>query len=177
MNLDLEKLRNGIMGLSPEICSFYMQACTVCLEWHSHKSGIVLHKENNTKAKFNLVWAKNKDKIKKGWKDMEEATEYGATAIALIMAKKYSGYESVERSAKGTGFDYWLGEDDDLVGIFQNKARLEISGILEESSNNSLKKRVKSKIKQTEKSKNLGLKAHICVTEFKNPKTEYHIIK
>lgn len=177
MTVDLERLKKGIMGLSPEICSFYMQACTICLETQNHKTGVEMLKSNDKKAKFTLNWKKNKDKTKKGWRDMQEATEYGATAIALLMAEKYSGFSSVERSAKGTGFDYWLGEDDDIVGIFQNKARLEISGILEESGNNTIENRVKSKIKQTERSNNLGLNAHICVTEFKNPKTEYHIIK
>jgi hypothetical protein len=37
-------------------------------------------------------------------------------------------YTIVERACKGTGFDYWLGDEDD--DLFQWKARLEISGIL-----------------------------------------------
>ena len=36
----------------------------------------------------------------------------------------------MERSAKGTGIDYWLGVGKDQRGVFQASARLEVSGIL-----------------------------------------------
>ncbi len=109
-------------------------------------------------------------------KDTQENTEWGATAIALMMAEQESGCTIVERSVKGTGFDWWLGEDDDDFGIFQKKARLEISGILEENRNNTIEKRVKEKIAQTKVSSHTRLVAHISVTDFKSPKTQYHIV-
>ena len=43
------------------------------------------------------------------WADLQEATEYGATAISVLLAKKELGYEVVERSVKGTGI--WLGHE------------------------------------------------------------------
>lgn len=45
------------------------------------------------------------------------------------MAKELTSLVVVERSKKGPGFDYWLGQSDD-DDLFANKARLEVSGIL-----------------------------------------------
>lgn len=174
--MDLEKLKNGVMGLSPTICTHFMHACAECLDHHGHADEISFSKTNDPETSYNLMWSKNPEEVKRGLKDMQEVTEWGATAIALLMAEQESECSIAERSAKGTGIDWWLGEDDDDYGIFQKKARLEISGILAENKNNTIEKRVKEKIAQTKVSNNTGLKAHISITDFKSPKTQYHIV-
>ncbi len=40
MVLNLETLRTGILGLTPEACAFYLQACTVCLVHSNHINGV-----------------------------------------------------------------------------------------------------------------------------------------
>jgi len=176
MNLNLEDLRKGIMGLTAEFGSFCLQACTVCLEKSNHLSGTVVPVTGSKSANVTLNWTSTiNEQIKRNWTDNEEATEYGATAIAIMLACKMSSYNCIERSSKGLGFDYWLGEEDTL-GLFQKKARLEISGILKETPTNSLENRVKGKENQTKKSAHLNMNAHICVTEFSNPKCTYNII-
>ena len=123
-----------------------------------------------------LNWTSIVDKATiKSWGDMQEATEYGATAVAILLANELTEYPCIERSCKGTGFDYWLGEEDDIE-LFQRKARLEISGILKETKKNTLKQRVNIKEKQTNITANTNMNAHICVTEFSNPKCAYKII-
>ncbi len=38
--MDLEKLKDGIMGLNPVICSHFMQASAECLDHHGHADEI-----------------------------------------------------------------------------------------------------------------------------------------
>ena len=179
MELNLEILRSGYLGLTPEVGSNLLQACTVCLDKFDHKSGVILNIKGNEKVDCILHWDSEVTvKTKRNWNDLQEATEYGATAIAILLAGKFSNCSVIERSSKGTGFDYWLGDDqNESIDIFNYKERLEISGILVENSSNSIKERVSFKKKQIEKTNNTSLNAHICVTDFSTPKTEYHIIK
>ena len=177
MNINLDTLGNGIMGLTQEFGNFLLQACTVCLDNQNHSSGVQMNLiSSNGNKVVNLTWNSIIDnQVKRNWSDLQEATEYGATAIAIKLVETESTSSCIERSSKGTGFDYWLG-DEDNIGIFQRKERLEISGILKENGTNTLMKRVKSKSKQTTTSISTGLNAHICVVEFGSPKSEYKII-
>lgn len=164
------------MGLTPEFGSFCLQACTVCLENSNHLSGVTLSVTGTRPNNILLNWISVvNDQVKRNWEDNEEATEYGATAIAILLSNKISKHNCIERSSKGLGFDYWLG-DEDSIGLFQRKARLEISGILKESPTNTLEKRLNEKETQTKKSAYLNMNAHICITEFSSPKCAYNII-
>lgn len=75
----------------------------------------------------------------------------------------------VKRSHKGTGFDYWVGDDGPRRYPFDNKARLEVSGILRETEKNSVEHRIKEKCRQTEKSDHTRFKAFVAVVEFGHP--------
>ncbi len=177
MEVNLDTLGNGIMGLTQEFGIFLLQACSVCLDNQGHSSGVSMNLTlSNGAQNLNLEWSTIVDnQVKRNWSDLQEATEYAATGIALKLAESYSESSCIERSSKGTGFDYWLGDEDD-IGLFQRKERLEISGILRENSSNSLAKRINEKTEQTKATANTGLKAHICVVEFGNPKGEYKIV-
>jgi hypothetical protein len=96
---------------------------------------------------------------------MPEATERGASAIAFLLMLQLTDYTVIERSRKGTGFDYWLGHKDDM--IFQRAARLEISGILSGTAQ-TVDTRVAQKKKQTRRSDG-ALPAYIVVVEFGAP--------
>jgi hypothetical protein len=177
MNIDLDTLGNGIMGLTQEFGNFLLQACAVCLDSQYHSTGVQMNLSTSSGNKtVNLNWSSVVDsQVKRNWSDLQEATEYGATALAIKLAEAESTSNCIERSSKGTGFDYWLGDEDD-IGLFQRKGRLEISGILKESRSNTIEKRVKGKTKQTTATSSTGLNAHICVVEFGNPKGEYKIV-
>ena len=125
-----------------------------------------------------LAWPRVTDQTLRTWADLQEATEYGATAIAALLAKQELGYAVVERSAKGTGIDYWLGDDAEGPP-FQNKARLEVSGILrvEGSARNvetAVARRVRAKQRQTQSSRG-SLPACVIVVEFGSPLAEVQI--
>jgi hypothetical protein len=100
--------------------------------------------------------------------DLHEATEYGACGIALIVATKLTGMSSVERSARGTGVDYWLGDGRTGSGVFQRAARLEVSGILNGNSA-KIAVRLSDKLSQTSLSDQVGLPAYVAVVEFGTP--------
>ncbi len=101
------------------------------------------------------------------WNDLQEATEYGATALVLLIVHKFTKYKVIKRSRKRTGIDFWLGLKEDKF-LFQNRARLEISGILK-GSKSQIKQRLKAKMEQTKQSDHLDLKAFIIVVEFSTP--------
>ena len=165
------------MGLTPEFGSFCLQACTVCLEDSNHRSGVNgILLNGNMSQTLTIDWASSvNQQVKRNWADKQEATEYGATAIAVLVSSNLSSFNCIEKSSKGTGFDYWIGDEDSL-GIFQRKARLEISGILKESSTNTIEKRVLDKEAQTSRTAHLNMKAHICVMEFSKPHCSYKIL-
>jgi hypothetical protein len=74
----------------------------------------------------------------------------------------------VQRSYKGPGFDFWLGEKNDDE-LFQGKKRLEVSGILK-GDEKTIDYRIKSKLKQTERSDGV-LPAYAIVVEFSIPRS------
>ena len=104
--------------------------------------------------------------------DLQEATEYGACGIALLVAVRLTGMSRVEQSAKGTGVDYWLGPDVSGQGIFQRAARLEVSGILDGDSS-KIAARLNVKLRQTRRSDESNLPAYIAIVEFRRPETRF----
>jgi hypothetical protein len=76
-------------------------------------------------------------------------------------------HDSDRAVQEGTGFDWWLGNDDDL---FQAKARLEVSGILK-GTTKQISSRISSKKSQTRQSDALGLAAFVVVVEFGTPRS------
>jgi hypothetical protein len=76
----------------------------------------------------------------------------------------------VERSAKGLGFDYWLGndgEDDDGDELFAKRARLEVSGILS-GPRSQAQARLRQKREQVKPSDHLA-PGYVAVVEFGTP--------
>jgi hypothetical protein len=113
------------------------------------------------------------EKAKDCW-EIEQATEKAAECIALIICSKLTQYKVIKRSRRKTGFDYWIGEKEGM--LFQNMARLEISGILK-GNTHLLERRFKEKSLQTAQSDDMGLPAYISVTEFSEPMTQFGLKK
>lgn len=167
--LNLSDLANGCPAITPGFGEYLAQAGAVCLESQGHTQGKSLDLQGDQTSHYSLKWPQVTAQIQRCLHDPEEATELGATGIAVLLAKKITGFTAVQRSRKGTGFDYWLGEDKGEP--FQNKARLEISGI-RCGGGRDIKSRVAKKLKQTNPSDNTGLPAYICIVEFSQPVAE-----
>jgi hypothetical protein len=128
--VSLATLAAGMPALTRAHGQTLAEAAAVCLDFHEHAVGVCFRKAGLMSEDFHLLWSHATEQTKLTYADMKEATEWGASAVALLFAKEQLDKVVIERAAKGTGFDYWLGDDapDDLP--FQGLARLEVSGIL-----------------------------------------------
>jgi hypothetical protein len=79
----------------------------------------------------------------RSWSDREEATQQGAYAVAILVMKRLDNLAVLERSRRGTHFDWWLGPAGS-DRLFQDKICLEVSGI-RDGSEAQLRERVTEK--------------------------------
>jgi hypothetical protein len=127
--------------------------------------------KGSCEATFTARWPTVDEQVRRCWNDTQEATEQGASAVALLLIVQLTEYTVVERSKKGTGFDYWLGlqdEEDELP--FQNQARLEVSGILS-GTRSAIMSRVRQKLNQVSVTDGTW-PAFVVVVEFSSPESQ-----
>lgn len=172
--IDLSGLAAGAYGITSASGESLAQAASVCLESQGHSSpkAMGVHTRTSTLT-ANISWSVTDNQMRRTWNDDEEATEYGAYGVAILVVRETNHLHVVERSKKGTGFDYWLGSSNNEDDLFQKKARLEVSGI-RTGSLAKIKGRLNQKMKQTKKSDG-KLPAVIVIVEFGTPQT--HIIE
>lgn len=167
IDISLDDLYHGIAGLTPSRCASYAEAASVCLENQGHSSPasmeVFVQTSQSTETKT-INWSATHGRAARSWNDLQEATEDGACGIAALIWCKPKGLK-MERSAKGTGIDYWLADDHDQ--LMQHSARLEVSGILS-GSRSSVHTRVKQKLRQSERSAGT-LPVTVVVVEFSQP--------
>lgn len=163
--INLSDLATGCPALTPAIGMVFAEAAAICLKDRGHTNSIILKISGDVSDQLSLTTIEVDDQISRSHNDLQDATEAGACGIAILLVRKLKGYTVVERSVKGTGIDYWLGDEDDL--LFQNKARLEVSGMLN-ANKNQIAARVKQKLEQTTPSDG-SMPAHIVVVEFGEP--------
>lgn len=140
------------------------EAAAVCLEDQHHQQGVGLQIRGKYKTVYSLEWPAVTDRIR-GSYDLEEATEYGACGVAILLMREQTGL-TVQRALKGGGFDYWLGTAEGELP-FQHQARLEVSGIRRGDSSR-IKARVTEKLEQTHPSDGT-MPAYVVVVEFGRP--------
>lgn len=171
-SLNLTDIKKGLPGIHVDSCAHYYTACMATLHRSGHQDGVILQLNGDRKDNIPLQWEDYFDDcIDRTWKEINYCTDHAAVCVSCMLAINETEYTIVERSCKGDGFDYWLGKKEDL--LFGRVARLEISGILKESSTNTVEKRLKLKIKQTEQSDSSCLPAYISIVEFSEPKAVF----
>ena len=90
---------------------------------------------------------------------------YQQQKISSGKVRNWTGLTVIEVSVKGTGFDFWLGTKGETGNLFQRKARLEVSGILN-GNPSQVKARVKTKLKQISPTDKLSYPGFVSVVEF-----------
>lgn len=170
-NLVLEQLRDKIPKFTNTFGNFMAESGAVCFESSEHQNGtkLAVHvsfEDENFDVEYNVYWQCVTEQMLHSHGDPEVATEYGAYGVAILLILSLTDYTVIERSRKGTGFDFWLAKKDDI--LFQKAARLEVSGILNGDSN-TIKARINAKLNQVRRSDDLGLPAYIVVVEFSSP--------
>ena len=166
--LNLSDLTAGLPGISSPYGEALAQAGGVCLQSQGHRPGVRLWIQGYRVNSYSLDWPQITDQILRSFNDPEEATEFGAVALAVLIAKTEIGYSVIERSRKGTGFDYWMGDESEFP--FDRKARLEISGIRKGGAA-KVNARVNKKLKQISRSGD-SPDGYVIVVEFGTPLAE-----
>lgn len=166
--LDLCELQQGLPAITPAFGSALAEACAICLTDQQHQPGVSLKITGDLNGTFQLFWPPVTAQMRRCWNDREYTTEQAAYGIALLLLSKLTPYTVVERSRKGTGFDYWLGlSTNSAEQPFQRSVRLEVSGI-RHGSLSQIRTRVKLKTMQVSPTDKLA-PAFILVIEFSQP--------
>ncbi|WP_343303068.1 hypothetical protein AAHN97_16055 [Chitinophaga niabensis] len=167
--LDLKTLEDGhSTGLSVRYGGFLAESASVCLNHHAHPLDVVIPVEGSISESYLLSRLMVDESSKNSLNDEQEAIEYGAMGVAVALIYHCHGFK-VSRSWKGTGFDFWCGEEKEGYP-FENKLRLEVSGKMK-GTDGELKYRLNEKLGQTTRSADMGLPACAIIVEFSTPKT------
>lgn len=169
VKLSLKQLSDGFPALTPVAGAHLAEAASVALGVHTHKNPVNVEIRGIFSAQIGLDFFPTDEQMRRTYGDSEENTEDGACGIALLLLMHLTKHTVVHRSRKGTGIDYFLGDKDDF--LFQNTARLEVSGI-GDGTEQEIKRRMTIKKKQSEQSDYLTIPAYIVIVEFSRPIAE-----
>lgn len=159
-----------IPGMTAAKAAFLSECAVSCLSRQGHSSGVQMTCEGIVNTPDSLFWiTPYTDQLARSTDDLQEATEHGAECISALFAIEHTPYTIVKRSRKKTGVDYWLGMKDDP--LFQDTARLEISGIFK--GKDEIKNRKKQKLQQTGQSDSTSLPAYVSIVEFGTPAIDF----
>jgi len=168
--LNLDDLKLGQPSISKIMATFLVEATVICLVLNGHQSGVTLTVTGDITEKFQLLWS---DKVSlqkiRTWKDKNEATEYGASAIAILLIFVLDRLVIKERLPQNDIADYSLR----TLQSEEPKGKLEVSGIWKETKTNTAKTRVRVKLNRLNKSSSAQkLPVYVIVTEFSSPKSK-----
>src|SRR3990170_1574235 len=111
--MSLEILEDGTTtGLSVRNGAFLAEAASVCLKHHNHTLVMKLKVEGYIQEEFELLRLEVNELSLSSFADLEEAVQFGAMGIAVLLVNSQTGWKA-KRSWKGTGFDYWFGENSE----------------------------------------------------------------
>lgn len=169
--LHLASLMEGIPALTPALGGTLAEAASVCFTNQGHGESCFLRVRWEAEQRaFTIHRLPVSEPMHRAYRDLQEATELGACGVAILVARDITGHTAVERSVKGTGFDYWLGAinaPDSGLEPLERKARLEVSGILQ-GAIEIVEARVREKLRQTRLSAG-DYPAYVVVVEFATP--------
>jgi hypothetical protein len=168
--MNLNDLRKGTDGITPDFGGTLCEAASVCLEHRSHQSGVSMSISGGIASDpVALTWPPTNDQMRRCYEDLQFATELGAYGVAILVVEELTEHTVIARSVKGTGFDYWLGPKGSTAPLFQDKSRLEVTGILD-GDEDYLRRRLQDKMKQLATG-GVPLPGYGVVVHFGNPET------
>lgn len=148
--MDINELsRKNFHGCNSTMANVMIESASVCFNKHFSESQVSFSVTGDFSQNFVLKYKSVDNSMIATYNDADEAAEKGAYAIAFCIIEKFTGLKPMFKSAKNNGFDYYMGYEvpDDFLN-FSPIARLEVSGILKVSKNNSMEKRFNNKVKQ-----------------------------
>ena len=170
VRLDLDRLAAGYPGLSAKYGAALGEAAAVCLVSQQHSPSTAMATRTGARSlTVTLDWAPLVPGAEAAWADETFATEQGAYGIAILLLEETQDLLPMERARKGTGFDYWLGREGGEGALFQNRTRLEVSG-LRHGSRAQTTQRLNRKLDQMQRT-HRSLPGYAVVVEFGQPFT------
>lgn len=171
--LDLSRSHPGLEAFSKYKKGILYEGCIWCMTECEHLSGVHVKVSIDTQTKILTInWKCTDDELEKirVSHHHDAAVEYGAEAVSMVAIYEFTPYRAIGRSVKTTGIDYRLSTNKNPAILFTNEdARLEISGILRETSNNGIQKRLRQKARQSMQSDDTKLPVYVVVVEFSVP--------
>lgn len=159
-----------IPGITEAKARFLSECAVSCMERLGHRSGVQMACKGLALAPETVEWTTPfADQLKRSTEDLQETTEHGAECVSVLFAIEHTPYTVVRRSRKKTGVDYWLGKKGEP--LFQDAARLEVSGIIDNPK--AIESRKKIKLKQTNQSDGTFLPAYVSIVEFGTPAIDF----
>lgn len=172
--LDLETLSDFHEVLTPDLAGAHAEACATSFIEAGHSSGVCLKVDaEEDRHVVQVVWARSVgERQKKAHRDQKRRTDDASVALALGVVHTLMGYSGVEKSETRDRVDYYLSDnssDDHL--IFNHGPRLEVSGIFKPTSQNSLVRRARAKVKRLSQTGGPGYDGNtlVFVVEFASP--------
>lgn len=131
--LDFASAADEAYGLTLEYVRMMQQAAWMCLHQGPHPQpvsfGFDCEGGELAPEVVALTWTTPNAEILRTYADLQEATEWGAAGIALLLLHHAFGFRRYQRSWKGTGFDFWASKD--MEGeLMDGCDHLEVSGLL-----------------------------------------------
>ena len=172
--LRLDSLSTGIPALTNKKAGVHMEACVWCLLKCDHSNGVILTVDSAYTCKqYKICWPEEEIDVNNLFRayNQDDGPEQGAEAIAFLLIREHTDYTAIHRSVTSTGIDYWLGyKSAAKEQIFSERsARLEVSGILRQTTTNKPKYRVAQKVQQTKQSDSTFFPVYIVIVEFSQP--------
>lgn len=152
-------------ALTPWLAGSYLEAASVCLDYHHGSSPEkCIIEDSQTRFDVLVHWDAPSNRTRAAWANRDDATRDGAYAMGIAAVEVSRELYAIRRAETRTGADYYvaLAKQDlaDLEGWF----RLEISGTNLEKP--EVRRRLRQKLAQAERG-NSNLPAIAAVVGFR----------
>ena len=168
--IDLDELGRVVApGMTPAIGGWAAEGAAYCLESEGHIQGVNLEVAGDERGAFELTWRKLHPNASNAWNDPNEATEAGATGVAVMLAKHQLGFDLYRRSRIGSRVDYELIEAGSESE--ESTVLLEVSGV-RHGTRGQVRRRVAEKRNRASKiEREIGKdrRVFVIVVEFGTP--------
>lgn len=170
--MNLIDIKKGLPGIAPAIGAYFYAAIVVTMHRLNHAEHLTMPLNGDNPKILDINWQDTfNDQLDRSFKEDSSMIDAAASGFSCLLAIEETNYTIVERGYKGSGFDYYLGYDNEP--LFTKAARLEISGIKQENEGNTIEKRLRIKLKQTDQSDQEKLPAYVSIIEFSKPKAVF----
>jgi|694.fasta_scaffold21549_13 hypothetical protein len=162
--LPLQDMANRHYALTPPVAGSYLEAARVSLDKHHISPKEFTLENDKVESMAKVEWDSADDRVKATWANTDDATCFGAYALALAATELLRGMFAMKRADRLTGADYYIAPIGEDMEDLENWFRLEVSGTSLDKS--IVKNRLKQKVEQT-KQGNSNIPAIAAVVGFR----------